>query len=787
METRCFHCGDKLPKRVILFEEKSFCCVGCKGVYHLLSENQLADFYSYEQSPGIKPTVSSTDKYAFLDIAEIRSRFIKFEDSKQVKVVLTLPNIHCSSCIYLLENAQKALPGILHSQVHFTKKEASITYLKDKLTLGELALFLDRIGYPPNFQKKGEILNPHRGYLLKLGLAGFAFGSIMLWSFPEYTGIAKDDLTFRNFTSWLTLIVSFPVLIISAREYYLSAYKAIRAKHLNLDIPITLGIFALYLQSVLAITNHEGPGYMDSFAGFIFFLLIGKGVQNRTYQALSFDRDYTSYFPLAVRIVKQGKEEILPIEQIEVGDEIKIRHQEIIPCDSTLLDEETLIDYSFVTGESEGPRVLKGGQIFAGGKVLNAYTHLRVNLKTDRSHLTQLWNERLENQKGNQGIKYQDRISAYFLWAVLSICAVSALFYSIYEPSLALKVIASILIVACPCALALSGPFTYGNAMRKMGHLGAYLKNTGVVEKMSEINTIVFDKTGTLTDTRSSFVQQNIPFQNSLDRQVLLDMVKASMHPMSSSVLAFLQSQNIKEGKETSFNSFEEHMGKGLKTIVGKDQFVFGNALFTGQLIEEKSIYFTKNGQLIASFSVQNQFREGLGKIIHNLPKNFEIYVLSGDNERDLSKLVSFGISREKIHFHQSPKDKVTFIESFQRKGNKIMMIGDGLNDAAALAQAHVGIALSEDMFKFTPSSDVILDATKLHHLPNFIHISEYARRVLKICLGFSITYNLTGIYFAVSAQLTPLIAAILMPLSSITIVGMSTLLIHLKFRQLKN
>lgn len=786
MEGICFHCGAPLGNKPIIFDEKNFCCIGCKGVYHILKENHLTDFYGFESNPGIKPQSSSNDKYAFLDIPDIRQRFVKFEDERITKVVLNLPNIHCSSCIFLLENAHRANSNIIQSQVNFTRKEASITFLTKELNLSDLALFLDRIGYPANFQQNKENNISNKSFLIKLGLAGFAFGSIMLWSFPEYTGITEEDQPFRNLTSWLSLLVSIPVLFYSASEYYISAFKALRAKHLNLDIPITLGIIALYLQSVFAILSKEGPGYMDSFAGFIFFLLIGKWFQNRTYQSLSFDRDYTSYFPLAVRKINQNTEEIIPIEDVKEGDIIKIRHQEIIPCDSILITDLAEIDYSFVTGESEGIAVEKNAMLYAGGKVLNSMITVRVKEIADRSHLTQLWNERLDKNKTSTFQRYQDRISAYFLWAVLLISGFSAIVYVIIDPSSTMKVVVSVLIVACPCALALSTPFTFGNAMRKMGQLGIYLKNSDVVEKFAAIDVIILDKTGTLTDTELSTVRQMIEIKNPGDNAVITQMAAASTHPLSSAIYNHLSTDNKMED-HIHFDSFEERIGSGIEAHLNSTVYRLGSAHFTQQDPSQHGVFFTKNNELITYFVVESMYREGLSEVIRQIKSTHHVYVLSGDNDKELDQLISLGFDTHHIHFNQTPATKVEFIESLQHKGKQVMMIGDGLNDAAALAQANVGIAISDDMFKFTPSSDAILNAKHLKHIPHFIRISRYALTVLKICLGFSVAYNLTGIFFAVTAQLKPLVAAVLMPMSSITIVALSTFLIHLRFLRLKN
>lgn len=776
----CYHCGDQLPSPSIPFDHKVFCCQGCANVYSLLNSKALKDFYQFEKTPGIKPNKGRSDKYQFLDIPEIRARYIQYEDEEIARVKFSLPSIHCSSCIYLLENLAKINTHVLTSQVHFAKKEATIVFDRNAMSLSEIADLLQFIGYEPDFGRKATNHGIQKSFLLKIGLAGFAFGSIMLWSAPDYFGITLDNLSFRNFTAYLSFIVSLPVFLYSANAYYLSAFKAIRSRSINLDVPITLGILALYAQSTYQIFTQQGPGYMDSFAGFIFFLLIGKWFQNRTYQSLSFDRDYSSYFPVAINRISLNGLEIIPIEQLKEGDRIQVRNEEIIPCDSTLVSDEAKIDFSFVTGESALVTKKKGDLIFAGGKLQGLSIELSVKSVTNRSHLTQLWNETKDKKASNKLIRYQDRISRYFLLILMLVALLSGIIWTFIDPSKIMTVIVSILIVACPCALALSSPFTLGNTLSVLGKNGLYLKNTSVVEALSEITTVIFDKTGTLTDP----LAYNVHFSdNKMTKErwrVLTELSSHSTHPLSRIIHQHVKAEN------TSIHlvNFCEHKGKGIEGSFDGHQYRLGSSTFIGltaKNVRNGTVFFSLDGEVIQEIQVTSAFRAEIPQLLKQLSTK-RIFVLSGDDDKDLPELISLGFLSEQCFFKQEPKDKAAFIAGRQKNGEKVLMLGDGLNDVGALGTANVGVALSEDMFRFTPSSDAILDAKHFQLLARFFQVSNYAKVVLKVCLGFSITYNLIGLSFAVSASLSPIVAAILMPLSSITVVFLSSTLIHFKY-----
>ena len=781
MSGNCYHCGDDIIGKGYLIEEKKFCCNGCMMVYQLLSDNNMDAYYTLEKKPGLKPSNANENKYNFLEVESIQEKFIDFKDGNISKINLFLPEIHCSSCIYLLENISKIEPAIISCQVNFTKREASISFDNEKLKLSELAHLLDKIGYAPNFGNKEESEKKlDKQFLYKLGIAGFAFGSIMLWSFPEYLGIEDMNQKMRNFTSYLSFVVSIPVLVYSANAYFISAYKAIKYKTLNLDVPITIGIIALYAQSTYTIFTGGGPGYMDSFATFIFWLLIGKWFQNKTYKTLSFERDYKSYFPVAITKLTENQETIVEIEELKQQDTIIVRNEEVIPCDSELLSDEAKIDYSFVTGESLPVIKKKGDFIYAGGKLIGHRSKLKVLKESNRSHLTQLWNDVIKDDKDAKQKTIQDKMSVYFLSSILFISAGAGLAWAFIDAGKITQIVVSILIVACPCALAISAPFTYGNITRVLGRKGLYIKNSKVIERINEITDIVFDKTGTLTTGILDGIEYFGKELTDEEKQIIIAVAHSSTHPLSRGIVQNLKKSTLSVQFEAS--NFEEISGKGICAECNGKKVKIGSRSFVNDTSPQESSYETSvsisiNDVFVGKFIFHSELRNGIDEMVNNLT-NYQLHILSGDNKKDEELLREFFPNNTTFLFNQSPKDKLEFIDNLNQENKKVMMIGDGLNDAGALGKAHVGIAVSEDIFRFTPSSDAIIEANQLKKLPQLVSISNYSKTVLNTCLGFSLSYNLVGLSIAISGNMSPLVAAILMPISSITVVFLSTFLV---------
>lgn len=780
----CFHCGTDCGKSPIVFSEKDFCCNGCKTVYEILNQNDLTCYYDLDTTPGTIPN-EIKGKYNYLENEDIIEKLVDFNDGTTSVIELYIPTIHCSSCIWILENLSKLNKGIKTSLVNFPNKSIRITFSNNETTLKDIVELITSIGYEPYISLEDAENRPKKAdktLIYQVVIAAFSFGNIMLLSFPEYFQVDEFWLNkYKYLFRLLMFIMAVPVVVYSAKDYFISAYKGLKHSILNIDVPIVLGILVLFIRSTYEIAFDVGSGFFDSLTGLIFFLLLGKIFQQRTYNYLSFERDYKSYFPIAVtKINNDGKESNVEVQEIKKGDRLLIRNGELIPVDGILINGNGNIDYSFVTGESIPVAKQSGDKIFAGGRQTSGAIEMDVLNSISQSYLTQLWSNDVFNKEEDINIKnITDSISKYFTIAILFIAFTAGLYWYFKDISLAANVITAVLIIACPCALALSAPFALGNMIRIFGKNKFYLKNVQVIENISKINTVIFDKTGTITSNeKSSLAYEGTELTND-EKLKVKTLLRASNHPLSRIVYEFIKIDAILE-KPTNFN---ETIGKGIEGEVLNDYIKIGSKSFVEDTNEKDaytSIYIKINNQIKGRYIFKNQYRVGIEKVFDDLYHQFDLVVLSGDNEGEKEKLTSILPEGTTLLFNQKPENKLDYIKSLQEKGLKVLMVGDGLNDAGALAQSNVGISISEDINVFSPACDAILDAKLFAEIPRFIKLSKKTMTIIKVSFLLSFLYNIVGMYFAVTGQLTPIIAAILMPLSSITIVVFVTIFTNL-------
>lgn len=861
VRTDCFHCGEPCTDDSFVKEGKTFCCNGCLTVHDILTENGLGRFYELNQRPGMrtrKPTAH--EQFAYLDEPLVQQRLLDFTDSQTSRVTFHIPAIHCIACVWLLENLYRLHPGVGVSQVNFPRREVAITFAPGKLKLSELVALLASIGYEPSLTlgelEKVKPTSARKRLTLQIGVAGFAFGNIMLLNLPIYLGLdSLNGPQFRLIAGYLGLALALPVLVYSAADYWKSAWLSYRQRVLTLDVPIALGLAALYGQSAWQVIAHRGEGYLDSLCGLVFLLLCGRAFQQKTHERLAFDLDYKSFFPLSVTRKRDGRvafhrdpitskengdavervptvgEEHVSISQLQVGDRIIIRNGELIPADATLIHGPAFIDYSFVTGESEPVEKKEGDYLYAGGQHVGAAIELETVKPVSQGYLTSLWNhETFQKNRDSSLNSLTNRYSRRFTFVVIAIAVGAAIFWTLGgDAARGLTAFTSVLIVACPCALALAAPFTLGTAQRLLARAHVFVKNALVLERMAQVRAIVFDKTGTLTsagvnavrfigapaglslapgfsqvspnDSNAKTVETvfiddrndvtglkpgaNEKLSDDEERWVC-SLTRHSTHPHSVRIGESLASRHFPE----PVWSYLETPGCGIEGRVQDHEIWLGSQKWLesrgarpwsqtqpqhSQTVESpgvqgSTVHLAIDGRYRGAFVLSSSLRPETDQLLRKLGAHHELALLSGDNERERDRFREFFGGDAKLNFNQSPLDKLGFIKRLQHSGNTVMMVGDGLNDAGALRQSDVGVAVVEKMGAFSPASDVILEAGKVARLADVLTLSRRATRIVRIGFVVSGLYNIVGVSIAAAGVLSPLICAVLMPVSSITV-----------------
>ncbi|MHA4808606.1 heavy metal translocating P-type ATPase [Flavitalea flava] len=799
-KTGCFHCGENCGTDDFRVGENLFCCEGCKMVFQLLDRKGLCDYYQLNERSGINRRIPvRKDKFAFLHDEKIAGRLIIFHNEAETHVTFYLPQIHCSSCLYLLENLPQLHQGVLSSRMDFTAKEIFIIFDHRLISLRELAELLTSLGYEPYISLRDLGQAPpvvSKKIIYQLGIAGFCFANIMLLSFPEYLGLDGSERSLQTLFRYLNFSLSLPVFFYSAQPFFISSWKGIRHKFMNIDGPIALAILITFCRSVYEVFSGTGPGYFDSMTGIVFLMLAGRVLQDKTYRQLAFDRDYTAYFPIAVSVLKEDKissihKEIpTSLPDIRCGDTLRIHNGELIPADGILTRGKALIDYSFVTGESI-PVIKNTGEIvYAGGKQTGEVIEILVVKEVVQSYLTQLWNRKDKDQpsidtEGSANSltdssgknSFVHLLSRNFTFIVLAIAAAAVLYWGFHDPAKIGNAVTAILIIACPCALLLSSTFTNGNMLTILSRNRFYLRNAQIIERIADVSHIVFDKTGTLTQNgQQEMVYKGTPLTRE-EQSGLALLTSQSTHPLSRALAQHLEwaQKNNPERKRFDLMGFLEVPGKGLegsvngiKLAIGSRSYVTGNK--QGQDNFGTGVYISRDRILLGHFSIANHYREGIFEMLRSLRPGQSVSVLSGDNANERPYLEKLLGRDTNLLFNQTPKNKSDYIRQLQGTGRKVMMIGDGLNDAGALQESDIGIALSDNTNHFTPASDAILEAGQLFLLPKFIRLCVANKRIIIASFIVSILYNLIGLFFAVQGNLSPLIAALLMPASSLSI-----------------
>ncbi len=785
----CFHCNLSFSYAPFHHEEKTFCCQGCKTVYQIIKSKQLDTFYELESGAGNIPT-KGNEVYAILAHSDFARSFISFEKEGLQHALFSIPSIHCSACIWILEQLNQFDAGILHSTVNFSNKTLRFVYQTKKTSLHTIALLLASLGYPPDIslghqQPKKQ---SDKRLLQQIGIAGFAFGNCMFMSLSTY--FESQEFWMLQFRPWfdlLSFLLSLPVLFYSAQDYFTAAWKGLKAKFLTLNVPISIGIGTLFLRSTYIAFFGDDLGYFDSLNGLIFFLLLGKFMQQKVYSNFSYDRNYTSFFPLGIhKTMPDQTQMMVPLKSIKVGDQIALRVGELIPVDCTLTSAFAEIDYSFVTGESKAVRENNGSTLFAGGKIIKQNCKATVIREVEESQLVQLWNQPAFQKKTVRPTpSITDQLSPFFTPFVLLLAVGVSSFWAFIDSSRIIEIFTAILIVACPCALALSAPFVFGNMLRYFDQLSFYPRSSVVLETLTKITHIVFDKTGTLTDPNGYEIRFIGDSLLPMEKEQIKSLCYQSNHPLSQALFSF-----FKDITYLTNISCIQHLGKGLEAKIEGHSLLLGSAMFVNSLAPINNpytlVHLRVDGKYRGYFELRPSYRKHLKKLLHSLP-NYSKTILTGDRPQSIVDLKKYIPKDTKVLFEQNPFEKIHYIQKLQEKGEKVLMIGDGLNDAGALQQSDFGIAINNQIHTFTPACDAILMGGDLYKLTSLLKATHSSLRLVHISFAGSLLYNTLGLCIAALGHLSPLIAAILMPLSSISVVVFAYTATFLLSKKLKH
>lgn len=760
--------------KVISHEQHSFCCHGCVSVYSLLNSNGLCAFYDEGKREPLSKAPAK-DKYAFLDQSENAHTFIQYSDQERTIVKFQSVHIQCASCVYLLEKLPQLQKGIMQSQVDFMQQSITIHFHPQQISLRQLVEWLAYIGYEPLLDPEqsqdAQWMQQKKQHLIAIGIAGFCFANIMLLSFPEYLDLdMTDSPQMSRLFRYLNLLLSLPALIWGARIFFVKTIQGLRMNILPIDAPLVLSLLITFGRSSYEVISQTGGGYFDSMTGIIFFMLIGKYFQEATQHRLHFSRTYKSFFPLSCQVIGSSGMEWKMLSQLQSGDMVLLRGYEMIPCDAILLSDHAFIDYSFVTGESKPTPVKKGQALFAGGRQIGQLIQIQITSNVANSYLTSLWNQKKTENDAESTLTWVDRWAKYFTWFLLFITIAAGIFWWSIDIGRSIHAITTVLIVACPCALLLSATFTQGAVLMHLNKIGCFVKNNKVLHDLAKVDHLAWDKTGTLTtkDAQAHW-QQAAPTEHFAS---IVAICNQSSHPLSKSIVMHLRSSSM---ELPTVHQFQEHIGLGIEGICQGIHFKIGSATFTSQQQNDAHVHITANGALIGSLVMEHAIRSGVADTLQLLNPHYSMSIISGDPLPTSSSIKAIIPDGVPLFHGLAPQEKKNYIEQLKTHHHIVAMIGDGLNDAGALENAEVGIAITEQSHPFSPACDVMLDARSLPYLPAIFKYAKKHEQIVRWSFGISLLYNIVGLSYAMSGTLHPLIAAILMPLSSITIMLFTT------------
>ena len=794
---KCTHCQLEFDESVMIIEENSpdvyFCCNGCQGVYHLLIDDGLNSFYEKMGNSTIAPPLQVESDSSSFDMESFKQRYIKTTVDGFSSVDLVIEGIHCAACIWLNEKVLADKEGIVDASINFTNNKAKIVWDEDTIALSNIIDIIRSIGYNayPYDRSKEDIkaTENKRDYFMRMAIAVFASMNVMMIGIAKYagffTGMKEETLQLVHIAEF---IFATPVLFYSGWIFFKGAYFGLKNKIVNMDLLVSSGATLTYIYSLYVLFGGAGHSYFDSVTMIITFVLVGKYLEviGKKNAVDTMDK-IRSQVPHEATIVEDGVKRVVPLDTIEVGHILEVKTGEKATVDGLLIGSAGTFDESSLSGESLPVEKEAGDIIYSGtinsGQVIR-YTATKNYANSTLNSMVTLLEDALASKPAIEDTT--NELSKYFSVTILLLAlATFAGWYWVggnFEKALIVSI--SVIVIACPCALALATPIASLIGISWAAEKGLLFKEAKFIETFSKVDTIVLDKTGTITEGKLTVRSVGIPTHEAYTKEELISMLYAlsdsSTHPVSLAVKKYLEKE-YRDIKIVELENIEQVQGKGLQANYSNKVLLGGNS----KLLEEENIkidldsdytlyHFAVDGKLICTFELEDALKEGAKELISYLNSiDVAVVMATGDHEKVASRIANeVGIRNFKSAL--SPVDKADYIDSLTKEGKRVVMVGDGINDALALSKADVAIAMGNGADVALAVSDVVILNDSLKAIEDSFVISRRTFKFIKQNLALSLIYNVITIPVAMAGYVIPLVAALSMSLSSLMVVGNS-------------
>ncbi len=794
----CSHCHLEFDESVMIKEDENyFCCGGCQGVFHILNEAGLENFYDKSGNTTLTPPAEIYEDSSSFDTESFNDRFVKVNSDGFSEVSLIIEGIHCSACVWLNEKALHKMDGVIEANINFTNNKATIVWAGDVIKLSHIIDMIRSIGYNA-FAYDASIQEIHankerKAYYLKMSVAIFGSMNIMWIAVAQYagyfSGITQDIKTILNIAEG---VLATPVLFYSGWIFFRGAYYGLKAKVVNMDLLVATGASLTYLYSIYITILEQGEAYFDSVSMIITFVLIGKFLEVLSKKNAADTLDVIGkHIPSEVNLLIDGAIKACKLESVKVGDTVVIASGEKVLLDGEIVKGCGSFDESNLTGESEPIYKTIGESIISGTSSIDADIHFVTSKDFKHSTLSNLVT--LLESAVNKKPKIQqmaNRLSEHFSSAILALSFLTFIIWWIwgnsFETSFMIGI--SVIIIACPCALALATPVATLVGLSLGAKKGILFKEAAQLETMAKIDTLVLDKTGTITVGKPQVINTHI--YEEFDEKLLYSLTKLSRHPVATGITEYLK-QEYENIQEIIFDEFSQVPACGIKAKYATKEILGGNLkllelhdIVTDFKTDNTIFYFVVNKKVVAIYELSDKIKDGAYELIEDLKsRNIKTVMLTGDNEFSAKKVAS-QVGLSEFLYEQTPEDKSAYISKLHKQGKTVVMVGDGVNDILALAKADIGIVMGSGSDIAVDVGDVVLLNDSLKSLQNAFKISRTTYGLIKQNLFISLMYNAITIPLAMAGFVIPLIAAISMSVSSLLVVGNS---MRIRYKWKKN